>query len=106
MPTLIFSCLLWVLSALPAGATTYYVANSGNNGNSCSTAQSSTASNAKATITQGLTCLALGATLRIQAGPYTDTIFTDLAGQTIVAGTSWTNPTTIESYAVKAITEL
>ncbi len=53
-----------------AQAATYHVSKTGNNGNSCATAQSA-GSSAKLTIAAGLTCLSSGDTLTIRAGTYT-----------------------------------
>jgi hypothetical protein len=61
--------MLWVHSA---DATTYYVGKTGNDSNSCATAQ--TSSTPKLTITNGMTCLASDDTLIVQAGTYNEAI--------------------------------
>lgn len=61
----------------PAWAATYYVGKSGNNGNSCATAQSSTATNRKLTIAAGISCLSSGDTLIIGDGVYDESIAPD-----------------------------
>src|SRR5262245_34587323 len=63
--------LVFTLSQF-AWSTTYYVNKSGNDANSCTTAQSSTPANGKLTITAAVLCLAAGDTLIIGAGTYTE----------------------------------
>lgn len=67
---------LFILATFPAlgHSTTYYVNKSGSNGNSCSTAQSSTPANGKLTIAAGLSCLGAADTLIIGAGTYAEGI--------------------------------
>ena len=48
---------------IDATAATYYVSQSGNDSNSCATAQSTTESNQKQTISAGVACLSAGDTL-------------------------------------------
>src|SRR5262249_20578273 len=66
--------LLIMAPTLAQGAT-YYVSKSGNNGNSCATAQSPTASNAKLTIAAGIACLSGGDVLIIGNGNYSERIY-------------------------------
>lgn len=68
-------------------ATTYYVGKSGNDANSCSTAQSSTAGNRKLTIAAGVGCLSAGDTLIVGDGTYTEEISTIPSGS---AGVGYT----------------
>ena len=77
-----------------AAAATYYVATSGNDGNSCSTAQS--ASTPRRGINSTLSCLRAGDTLYIRAGIYAGGI--DSNSRTIPAGTSWSAAVTIAAY--------
>lgn len=79
-------------STVSAQATTFYVSTSGNDSNSCATAQSS-GSSAKLTIPAGVLCLAAADTLIIQDGTYT------LSAQlkTIPAGTDANNPTIVKA---------
>ena len=68
------SLLLVILLALTpviAHGSTYYVAKTGQDGNTCAQAQSR--STPKLTIKAGLACLAGGDTLIIKAGTYTET---------------------------------
>lgn len=67
--------VLFILASLadPLLAATYYVGKSGSDGNSCATAQSSTAGNRKLTINAGINCLSAGDRLVIGAGTYTET---------------------------------
>jgi parallel beta-helix repeat protein len=62
----------YTASASVAHAATYYVAKSGNNGNTCAQAQS--ISTAKLTIAEGLKCLSAGDTLLVRAGNYDEFI--------------------------------
>lgn len=101
---LLVAALLLLMSA-PAWATTYYVGKSGNNSNSCATAQSSTAGNRKLTITGasgGISCLSAGDTLIIGDGVYDEAIAPD----TIPSGTgaggeareaAWAGATTVRA---------
>jgi hypothetical protein len=92
--------ILLTLHTAPAWATTYYVhPTSGSNGNSCTTAQSSTANQAKQTIAAGIGCLAAGDTLRLHAGTYSDasisTATTDIPNG---SSANYNTATIIESY--------
>ena len=62
--------VLVVLVAAPVQATTYYVATTGNDGNSCAAAQNTVTP--KLTLQGGVGCLAGGDTLVVKAGTYTN----------------------------------
>ena len=81
----------YTASAGVAHAATYYVAKSGNNGNTCTQAQS--ISTAKLTIAEGLKCLAAGDTLLVRAGNYDEGI-----NNNIPSGTSWSSKVRIANY--------
>jgi hypothetical protein len=81
----------YTASASVAHAATYYVAKSGNNGNTCAQAQS--ISTAKLTIAEGLKCLAAGDTLLVRAGNYDEGI-----NNNIPSGTSWSSKVRIANY--------
>ena len=73
--------LALLLLAAEAKATTWYVGTSGNDGNSCATAQSSVAANRKRTIQSGLACVGAagttdgaGDTVSVAAGTYAETL--------------------------------
>ena len=77
--------VLVTVFAAPAWATTYFVSKTGNNANSCATAQGSGAS-AKLTITNALAnCIQSGDTLTVQAGTYQESL-SELLGVTIASG--------------------
>src|SRR5262245_14879571 len=61
--------IIGIVNTIDIEAATYYVSTSGNNANSCATAQGMDAS-ARRNVAQGLACLGSGDTLRIQAGTY------------------------------------
>lgn len=68
---------VWFLAAClvlaaHAEATTFYVSKSGNDSNSCTTAQSTTLANEKLSITAGIACLASGDTLLVRTGTYNE----------------------------------
>jgi hypothetical protein len=86
--------LLW--SAFPpvAAAATYYVATTGEDNRSCTTAQA--LGFPKKTILSGLACLRAGDTLYLRGGTYLGPI--DSNRQTIPVGTSWSSPVTISAY--------
>jgi parallel beta-helix repeat protein len=82
--------------ALPAAAraATYFVATTGNDVHSCSTAQD--IRTPKQTIGSGLACLRGGDRLLVRDGIYPERI--DSTAQWIPAGDSWTAPVTIAAY--------
>src|SRR5262245_38377562 len=77
-----------------ANATTYYVATTGNNANSC--LQSQNISTPKQTIAAGIACLSSGDTLYIRQGTYSERI--DVVDYHIPSGTSWSSSITIAGY--------
>jgi serine protease AprX len=77
-----------------ASAATYYVATSGDDANSCATAQD--ISSPKLTIASGLTCMSAGDTLLIRGGTYIERIHSGF--NTIPTGTSWSNAPIIAGY--------
>jgi hypothetical protein len=81
----------YTASAGVAHAATYYVAKSGNNGNTCAQAQST--STAKLTIAEGLKCLSAGDTLFVRGGNYDEGI-----NNNIPSGTSWSSKVRIANY--------
>jgi parallel beta-helix repeat protein len=91
---------VFLVAAINAHAATYYVAPTGNDGNSCSAAQS--VATPKRTVGSGLSCLRAGDTLYLRAGVYAEKI--DSNAQTIPAGTSWTSPVTIAAYPGEGVT--
>src|SRR5215813_8626634 len=64
--------LFFTMFPVLAHAATYYVAMTGSNSNSCSSAQTQTTP--KLTISAGISCLASGDTLIVKAGTYNETI--------------------------------
>jgi Right handed beta helix region len=92
------------LAAIPVyvQAATYSVSKSGNDGNSCATAQSTTQSLQKRTIPAALRCLTLpGDTLLIHSGTYVERLFEVDFGAT---GTSWATPMTVAAYPGETVT--
>lgn len=77
--------LLLLLLAAPASATVYHVNKSGDNANSCATAQTDGAT-AKLTIGNALQCLSAGDELRVHTGTYVERVRFD--EETIPSGTS------------------
>src|SRR5262249_25027163 len=63
--------IIGIVNTIDIEAAMYYVSTSGNDANSCATAQGKSTS-AKRHIASGIQCLSAGDTLRIQAGTYTD----------------------------------
>lgn len=92
--SLVFTFLFFFSSTLPTWAVTRYVAKTGSDSNSCGTSQ--TIGTPKLTIASSLTCMAVGDTLYIRAGTYTEGINTQ--SQTVPTGTSWSSPVTIAAY--------
>jgi len=97
-------CMGSVLRPSVVNATVYYVATTGNNNNSCSTAQNiSTPKRNIAGASGGFSCLTPGDTLYIRQGTYTDQI--DPAYNTIpIGGPSWANAITIAGYPGEVVT--
>ena len=92
-------CLGSVLSPSVANATAYYVATTGNNGNSCSTATNPNGSAPRRTIAQGIACLSAGDTLYIRQGTYVEQLRNWDGSVTFPAGTDWgSGVITIASY--------
>lgn len=89
--------LLFLLSAPPArAATTYYVAKTGSDSNSCAQAQSTATPKLTIGAIFSAGCLTAGDTLYIRTGTYAEKI--DSTTQTLPTGTSWASPITIASY--------
>jgi hypothetical protein len=86
------------LSGMAAHAATYHVHKSGNNSNSCATAQSTTPSNAKLTIMGGIACLNSGDTLLVASGTYSELITNP------PAGLSTSQPTTVKVQPGQSVT--
>lgn len=84
--TLLTVVLLLGFLSLPATAATYYVSPAGADANSCATAQSTTQSSQKLTISAGVACLSAGDTLYIRGGLYTGTVNSINSGATTVRG--------------------
>lgn len=91
--------VLLVLWAVPASAADVYVSNSGSDANSCATAESATAANAKKTISNALAnCITAGEALIIHGGTYTGAANTiDTQTYTVPAGTSFANAVTVKA---------
>lgn len=83
----------------PANAATYYVAKTGSDSKSCTSARST--STPKRTIKSGLSCLHAGDKLSIREGTYNETINTQ--AQTVPTGTSWDSPVTIAAYSGETV---
>ena len=81
-----------VMSGTAYGATTYYVSKTGNDGNSCSQAQTGPNSQAKKTIRAGASCLGSGDTLIVGAGTYVESLINVIPG-----GSSWNTATTVKA---------
>jgi parallel beta-helix repeat protein len=80
-----------------AQGATYYVSKSGNDGISCSQAQSLTTP--MATINRGIRCLAAGDTLYVRGGTYAEA----LASPAMASGSSWANPVRIAAYPSESV---
>lgn len=113
--SILFS-ILFLPVAHFAQATTYYLAKSGNNSNSCATAtDAGDMTKAKLTLngaTGALSCLVSGDTLDIRTGTYREKIqeyipyplaFAPLGGG-YGGGTSWTNAITIQGHTGETVT--
>lgn len=79
-------------------ASTFYVATTGDDSRSCSTAQNIVSP--KRTITSGLGCVAAGDTLYVRGGTYSAI---DSNGTRIPTGTSWTDAPVIAAYAGETV---
>lgn len=97
--------MIWLILTLllavaePAWATTYYVATTGSDANTCVQAQS--ISTPKLTITSGATCLSSGDTLSIRGGTYSNV---ELNNNFPSGGGSWATATTIQAYPGETVT--
>lgn len=92
--------------AVDASAATYYVSTSGNDGNSCATAQSTTQASQKRTISAGLTCLSAGDTLFIHGGTYAENLFVPSSANgssSGASGSSWPNATNVSAYTGETV---
>lgn len=86
-----------VLNPKISEAAVYYVATTGSDNNSCTTATN--ISVPKRTINSGIGCLKAGDTLYIRAGTYIEWINSNVPG-----GSSWTSPTTVSGYSGETVT--
>src|SRR5438445_5069087 len=94
----IFPTILLILLAKTVSAATYYVATTGNDSNSCSTAQ--TITTPKHTLNSAVGCLLAGDTLFVRAGTYDESI----EGSAFTgSGTNWTNKIRIANYASEIV---
>lgn len=94
---LLILCFFIFIEPSPANASTYYVAKSGSDSNTC--AQAQTISTPKLTVNAGRACLGSGDTVLIRAGTYVE--FID--GNTIPSGTA-AFPTVISAYQSEVVT--
>src|SRR6059036_1094315 len=91
----------FVLIPVLAHSSTYYVATTGSDSNTCR--QTQDASTPKRTINAALNCLGTAAgagaghTVQVAAGTYAETLDNNLPG-----GTSWSTPFTLEAAAIGA----
>jgi len=103
----ILPTLLFLLIATSAQAVTYFVGKGAGdlNSNSCTSAQTDTDGNRKATISGnsgGISCLSGGDTLTIRTGTYVERI--DSSSDNIPSGTSTTSVTTIQGASGETVT--
>jgi len=91
--------MVGVLNAETSESAAFYVAKTGNNGYSCSQAQSE--STPKLTINAGLACLASGDTLFVKGGTYAEWINPN-SGSNLPSGSSG-NPTTIKAFSGETV---
>lgn len=90
--------LLLCLLASPAGATTFYVAKTGNDGVSCATSQ--TIGTPRLTIAGGISCLTGGGdTLFVRAGTYVENITSG-----VPSGSSWSSYVRIAAFFPESVT--
>jgi parallel beta-helix repeat protein len=93
------------LAASPAGAATYYISQSGNDSNSCQSAQGGSPSRHRLTIGGALECLSAGDTLYIHGGTYTGwKNAIDSQSFNVPSGTSFGNAVTIAGYPGEQVT--
>jgi len=96
---------MFVIGA-PCWAATYYVAQTGDDSNTCDQAQDS--NTPKQTIGAGKGCLAPSDTLIIKAGSYNEAITSytsaGIDGYGIPSGSSWSSPTTIKAEVAGTVT--
>jgi len=78
-------------SSARAWASTYYVATTGNDGNSCAAAQSS--GMPKRTLVSAVGCLVAGDTLLVRGGTYAESLVNN-----VPSGTSWAAPVRIAAF--------
>jgi hypothetical protein len=101
--TLMTTALLASESLTPSAANaaaTYYVAKTGSDSNSCTSAQAT--ATPKLTIKSGLSCVKAGDTLSVRAGTYAEPI--DSNAIKLPAGTSWANAPRIAAYSGEKVT--
>lgn len=84
--TLLSVIVVSLLLAVDANATTYYVATTGNDANTCGQAQST--STPKLTLNNGVTCLSPGDILYILNGTYAEALL-DITGVSRPQGSSY-----------------
>jgi hypothetical protein len=104
MPVNNLTLSLLIIFSLVTGtaqAATFYVAKTGNDGNSCSQAQNQ--STPKLTLASGLGCLSAGDRLEIKTGTYARPSANNWP---YASGTSWTNSVTIARYGSDKVTVL
>lgn len=94
-------CAFLLVNANPLFATTFYVATTGNDSRSCSTAQ--TITTPKLTIVSGASCLSAGDTLLVRAGTYNESILNSQSATEIAGGTSWGNKVRIAAYPSETV---
>jgi hypothetical protein len=87
-----FLFLIAVLVPAEVAAATYYVSKNGNDGYTCSQAQSE--STPRRTVNAGVSCLSAGDQLLVKAGTYAEGLINN-----IPPGTSWTNKVRVANYA-------
>ena len=99
---------LGLLGSQSGWAATYYVATTGSDSNSCTTAQTCTSSSCTTAkrnamgASGGAACLSSGDTLYLRAGTYSQAIDTQVT--TFPGGSSWSAPTTIAGYPGETVT--
>jgi hypothetical protein len=93
---IILLAFFFTISLRTIDASTYHVAKTGDDSNTC--AQATSVSSARLTIRSGITCLKPGDTLYVQSGVYGEEIVNP------TGGTSWGNPVTIAAYPGHTVT--
>jgi len=99
-PVCVWVGLFALMTFEHAYGTTYYTARAGSDSNSCS--QATSPSTPKLTINAGLRCLSAGDTLDIRGGTYPERL-SSFAGTAFPAGTSWSNPVTIQGHPGESV---